>query len=101
MEIYSEKPININGKDYWTVRQFAKLTNREEHSIRYLIIKGNRIRQLKSLTVGGKPFIEADELFNFPFVTTGRPNPLGINIERYTLEMGKLKVIEGKYNPCQ
>jgi hypothetical protein len=102
MVICGESTINIEGQDYFTVDQFSKLTNKSQQTIRVLILKGNRIRKLSSITIGGKPFIISTELFNFPFVTTGRPSPLGISVERFILgKDGHLKVIEENFNQCQ
>ena len=53
---------NINGQDYYTIKQFAELTNRTEQSVRYLIKHGNRIRVLAHTTIGEKPFVLASEL---------------------------------------
>jgi hypothetical protein len=67
------KSIKIEGKEYYTVKQFAALTNRAEQSVRNLINKGNRIRKLKSLKIGEKLFVLASELQKFPFTSCG-PN---------------------------
>jgi hypothetical protein len=103
MIIRDEATINIEGQDYFTVDQFSKLTNKSQQTIRVLILKGNRIRKLVSKSIGGKPFILSSELFEFPFVTTGRPSPLGIPVERFILDEkdGHLKVIEENFNKCQ
>lgn len=83
MTIDDETTINLNGEEYWTVQQFARLTEKEPGTIRVLISKGNRVRKLKTVSVAGKPFILASELFEFPFVITGRPAGMGDYIERY------------------
>ena len=91
MVICDEKSIEIDGEEYWTVQQFSKLTRRKEGSIRVLISKGNRLRALKWIRIGGKPFIRASELFEFPFVINGRPTLLGVTtIEKYRLQNGRL-----------
>jgi hypothetical protein len=93
MEIYGEKPLLINGKEYWSVRQFAKLTGREEASIRYLITHGNKIRCLKSEHFEGRPFINAEELFEYLFVPPGKPSPFGQVIEKFMLNDDNLVVV--------
>lgn len=75
MIINGEESILVNGKDYWFVDQFSRLTGKRESTIRVLINKGNTIRSLKTYSFGNKPLIEAQELFEFPFVVNGRqPN---------------------------
>lgn len=94
MIIEGECTVNLDGRDYWTVSQFSKLTNRKEGTIRVLISKGNRIRKLETKKLGGKPFILAEELFNFPFVITGRPADMGDYIEQYEIQEDELVVVE-------
>ncbi len=65
-------PINIDGEPYHTIAQFAHITNRSESSVRVLVSKGNRVRILKTVYFGGKPFIPRDELTAFPFTCAGR-----------------------------
>ena len=64
--------IEINGESFYTVKQFAVLTNRTEQSVRFLITKGNRIRKLLVKRIAGRPFIFADELTDFPFTVAGK-----------------------------
>lgn len=66
-------PVEIDGKLYYTVKQFSFLTNRSTATIYNLIGKGNAIRKLQCMRVGEKPFIPAEELTDFPFVAPG-PN---------------------------
>ena len=68
------KPIEINGENYYTVEQFAQLTNKASQTIRGLMHKGNRIRKLKFVHFGNKPFIPATEVTCFPFTVSGRNN---------------------------
>lgn len=89
-KVEDEIAIRIEGKDYWLVSQFAKLTNKKEQTIRLLISKGNRIRKLNHIHIGEKPFICAEELFEFPFVVPGRPAGMGDFIEKFYLENGEL-----------
>ncbi len=79
-------PVQINGEDFYTVKQFAVLTNRSEQSVRYLIIKGNRIRKLLIKKLAEKPFIFAHELTDFPFTVAGK----SIDVYHYTKD-GKIE----------
>lgn len=99
LEIDGEKTIQIDGKYYWDVPQFAKLTDRKEGSIRLMCNKGNRIRKLKSIHIVGRLLIEAEELLNFPFVVCGRPAEMGAFIENYYLENGELLKSEKIFKP--
>jgi len=102
MEINGENTIRVEGKDYWFINQFARLTDRKEGSIRVLVNKGNRIRRLKSISFGGKPLILATELFDFPFVTCGHPSKtMGDFVEKYYLEKGELLKSEEAIPRCQ
>ena len=86
MIVNGENSININGKDYWTLKQFSYLTHRGEASITQLVKYGNRIRKLKVLKVDNKTYIEADELFEFPFIVIGRPSQdAGTIIEKFLI----------------
>jgi len=78
--------IRIDGDSFYTVKQFALLTNRTEQSVRYLIIKGNRIRKLLVRKIADKPFVFADELTDFPFTVAGK----SIDIYHYTKD-GKIE----------
>ena len=64
--------VEINNKKYFTVKDFAKVINRSEGTVRRLMSSGNRIRKLKFVHLAGKPFILASEVFNFPFTLSGR-----------------------------
>ncbi len=64
--------IKIEDEYYYTVKQFAVLTNRTEQSVRTLILKGNKLRKLKCIKFAGKPFIPAAEFTAFPFTVAGR-----------------------------
>lgn len=92
MKINEEETVLINGKHFWTVRQFSKLTGFAEPRIRSLIYFGNSQRKLKSYYFGSnKPMIYANELFDFPFVSTGRPfKDSKVMAVKYYLEEGKL-----------
>lgn len=61
------EPTLINGERYYTVKQFAKLVNRETSQIYMLFNQGNKIRQLRGIRVGNKPMILAEEVEDFPF----------------------------------
>ena len=62
----------IAGSLFLTVKNFARLTNRSEQNVRFLITKGNRIRQLRIIRFAGKPMIYFSELTEFPFTVSGR-----------------------------
>ena len=99
MIVNNEESININGKEYWTLKQFSYLTNRGEASITQLIKFGNRIRKLKVFKVDNKTFIEARELFEFPFIIIGRPSQdAGTIIEIFSVNSSnELSRTEGIY----
>jgi hypothetical protein len=60
-------PITINGEEYYTLEQFAHLTNRHTSHISMLFNKGNKIRTLNGIKIGGKPLICIAEVSEFPF----------------------------------
>jgi hypothetical protein len=106
MEINGIKAIEVNGVLYWTVRQFSKLTDYSEPRIRSLIYYGNCLRKLKSFSFGSnKPLIVARELFDFPFVLSGRPLKEFENCVKvkkfYIEESGRLKSREEVVEKCQ
>lgn len=90
MEINGLSTMNIDNKDYWTLKNFSQLTKKTEYTIRMLIAKGNRLGKLKALKIGNSVYIEAEELFNYKFVTNGRPNALSDCFETFYLENGEL-----------
>ena len=62
----------IEGKRYFTVKHFAYATKRSEINVRFLMARGNRIRKLRVVRFGGKPFIPYEEMLEFPFTLPGR-----------------------------
>ena len=94
MIIRGELSVTINGEEYFTVQQFARITGKLEGNIRHLIWKGNRIRKIISQNIGNKPFILASEVFDFPFVLPGRISSLGTAAERFVLRDGELYSME-------
>ena len=64
-------PIEIKGKLYYTVKQFSLISNRTTTSIYGLIKRGNRVRVMKSIYAGNKPFIPVSEMTEFPFTAPG------------------------------
>lgn len=94
--IQGETPYEINGRKYWTIKQFARLTRREPSSIRMLVSKGNKIRKLKADVFFDKPFVYAEELFEFPFSMPGKGFG-SIPIFKFKMEEGELKMIEEEY----
>jgi hypothetical protein len=67
-----ELAIEINGALYLTVANFALVTNRSQINARHLISVGNKVRKLKTMYLGGKPFVPFSELTEFPFTEAGR-----------------------------
>lgn len=94
MEIQGLKTVNIDGKDFWTVADFATLTQRSHRVIRNLASAGNRLRKLKTLYLHERVYIEASELFEFPFTTGGPPAEMGDFIEKFYIEDGELLRME-------
>lgn len=66
--------LQINGKSYYTVKQFADITNRTEQTIRKYITYGNKIRRLKALKVGHTLLVPTSELTDYPFTICGNNN---------------------------
>lgn len=81
-----KEAIKINGKEYWSVKQFAELSQRTEYTIRMMISKGNSIRKLQSINITGRRYVPVDELFEFPFIANGRPPEGGFYVERFYLD---------------
>lgn len=65
----------INGKKYLSVTDFARLAGRTTNTVHLLCTRGNAFRKLVSVKMGNNRFIDADELFAFPFVARGRYGP--------------------------
>jgi hypothetical protein len=61
------KPLELNGKQYYSLKQFSRATNRHTSHISLLFSHGNKVRRLKGIRVSGKPFIEVTEVDDFPF----------------------------------
>jgi len=78
--------VNLDGKDYWSIPQFSALTGRSEYTLRQLITKGNRIRKMRATRFNGRVFVEAEELFEFPFVVAGRPSGIGEYADKFYLD---------------
>lgn len=69
---WKDLAVEINGKKYLTVKDFAVVINRSEGTVRRLMSAGNRLRKIKFIHLAGKPFILASEVFNYPFTLSGR-----------------------------
>lgn len=63
--------IKINGKDYYTVKDFAALIGKNEQTVRKYIKVGNKIRRLECIKVGWSVFIPVEELTDYPFTSCG------------------------------
>lgn len=97
MRIKNEETVNINGLDYWTIAQFAFLVGISTSYVRVLISYGNKIRKLKVEHFGSKPFIPAEEVFDYPFMSGGRPSIDGRVVKRFQMEGDDLVAIESRY----
>lgn len=64
-------PIEIDKEFFYSVQQFAILTNRTEQTVKYLMSKGNRVRKLRTKKIGTCSWVYATELTDFPFTYTG------------------------------
>ncbi len=84
-------PIDLKG-EFYTVRQFAFLTNRSPQTIYNLIKTGNSVRKLKSEKIELFSLIPMSELTEFPFTNTGRNAK--ISIYHYTKEGQRIDINE-------
>ena len=64
--------ITIDGEDYFTIKEFARLTHRTEQSVRLLISHGNRIRKLEARHVSKTVLIPLSELTEYIFTSSGK-----------------------------
>lgn len=95
MEVQQEKTVTINGIEYFSTEQVARLTKRSPASIRHLCIKGNRIRKMKYLNLAKSNWIEATELFDYPFTLVGK-NSKNMQAQKFFMNGDKLcsKIVE-------
>ena len=77
-----------NGELYYSVKKFAKLTNRSEQTIRLLINHGNIIRKLKAVKPNREWLVPISEYGEFPFV---EPGYAGRNYHQYNID-GSLRL---------
>jgi hypothetical protein len=77
--------VEYEGALYFTVNNFALVTKRSSVNVRFLIVRGNRIRKLKAIYVLDRPLIPYSELAEYPFTCAGKKNK---DIYHYT-EMGQ------------
>lgn len=61
----------IDGRQYLTVLDFARVTNRSTVNVRKLISVGNRIRKLRCVRIVGRPMIPLEEVTEYPFTVAG------------------------------
>ena len=68
------KPMTIDGVQYYSVPQFARITHRTTQSVTFLIKYGNKYRKLRYARMAtiGKVLILASELTEYPFTSSGR-----------------------------
>jgi hypothetical protein len=64
--------VEINGRRYFEVKNFAWATNRSVQNVRFLMSYGNKFRKLKVVYIGDKPYIPWEELTGYPFTVPGR-----------------------------
>lgn len=62
----------IQGKEYLTLKSFAKLVGRTEQAVRFLVNRGNSIRKLRAAKLNTSLYILASEVNRFPFTEPGR-----------------------------
>jgi hypothetical protein len=96
MIVGRKKSIEINGKEFWSVRQFSQLTGRTEYTIRTMANKGNGIRKLKSMDLNFRKYIFAEELFEFPFTKGGKPTAKGQRVIRFYLDEKSGMLLKGE-----
>lgn len=60
-------PTVIDGKEYYTVTQFAHASRKTPSRIHQLITSGNKRRKLRTIRVAERFLIEAQELCEFPW----------------------------------
>lgn len=89
MEIQSEKTVTIDNVEYFSTKQMGRLTKRSPSSIRHLCIKGNCIRKMKYLQLAGSIWVEAQELFDYPFALRGK-NSKNMQAQKYFIQEDKL-----------
>jgi len=65
------RPLEIGGKNYFTVNQMGALTNKSNQTIYTLINSGNAIRKMKSIKIADRVLIPIEELVEFPFTYAG------------------------------
>lgn len=63
----SLEPTRVNGREYYTVAQFARIVGRDRSQIYMLYNKGNKLRKLDGIKVGGATLISVEEVEAFPF----------------------------------
>jgi len=68
----SLEPSTVDGRKYYTVWQFARITKKSDSAIYFLIYHGNKMRKLKCERLLGRPLIPIEELVEFPFTLPGR-----------------------------
>ena len=76
------EPIDVDGKQVFTIRQFSAIIEKSDQTVLSLINKGNKVRKLKVVRVERTPFVLASELTDFPFTCSGK----GDDIYHYNKE---------------
>ena len=67
------KPINIEGSDYYTMQQFALLTEKSIQTIRHLVCyTTNLTKKIKHTTFANQIFIPASELYTYKWKFPGK-----------------------------
>jgi len=104
--------IPINGIDYITVKDMARITNRSNQTVYNLINKGNVIRKMKNIKISEKTLIPYSEVFEFPFTYAGvnakdniyhyNSDGIIVNVEKKECcicgaQEGKIKNVLNKY----
>lgn len=73
MKTFSIPVTVIDGVQYVSIADFAKITRKTVPAIRYLFLNGNAIRPLHGRRMGRSIYIRLDEFYIYPFLPGGRP----------------------------
>lgn len=92
-------PTEIDGVKVYTVRQFATIVERTDQTILNLISKGNKIRKLKAIKLGNKPYVLASELTEFPFTLSGKGDEIYYYNDKGAIDTKRSKL--SSKNPFQ
>ncbi len=72
------KLTHINGVDFISIKQMSRILNKSDQTIYNLIRKGNAVRKMKHIKIGGSIFIPYIEIEEFPFTYSGKNVPCSV-----------------------